>query len=827
MRFALIFLLTFLPLGAALFALQGDLAKPERLPEDLPDIDEAVISGKDLASGDDEGAFTGRVLQLEGVKVRVVEGSSLKAYARFGKLVRHEGRTRVTDVLMGLFDDGKLDMTIEAPFVEGDARRLIDEVAENRVLEFGGGVVVRDAAGRPIARVKRLAFDLDRNTVTSNDPIALTLAEKSVVVDGVGVFADLDKKTGFVRIEREVAGTLPTKDGNVRFRCKGPATVREEAEGRFRVALKGGARIEHPVASADAPRIEVVAVRDEQGRRALKEATLSGGVAIELDQDESGGIERLRARTVHIEGEVVTLKGGVSGIRRGPLERFGMGERTLAIKADEVRAEPVGETKEGGRLWLVRATGMHGKDEDGPGGVPRGRRHVQPEDPPLRGDGRRVRKTGEGSVAGTRLVTEIGLDDEVDLLLEGRDKRIDYVADGKLGPLSRSVRRGTLVLRSAGPVRIAQRKDKTVFTTRGDVRVALDKDAGVSCGRLTVVTRDGQLSRIDAHDGVVVFEKSRGGRVEGAFFTYRTGGAAVVRGTPAHVRSDAHGRVRAKTITWFEDGRFVADGDTVLHARLQRGKAPAEPWVVHCGSVRGKWRKDKTMEAVRAAGGIRAVGPAEQLVSGDSFVFDGKAGIAVVKGDGERRAHVRRGKELELSAPEIELTIRDKDLAEARTRGKASVAFRAEPKQDGGQLSEFARWEFEMDGDAVFSGEDLLVERGGRFAAFDRAGKKLIAGFAKRVVVTLRRVGKTYEPVRLRGENGVMAESFSEDPAKVVARTLDYTLGSRRIRISGNVRIRKRGIDPAITFKRADFVLTKDGVDLRSATGIKVKKPAR
>ena len=248
-------------------------------------------------------------------------------------------------------------------------------------------------------------------------------------------------------------------------------------------------------------------------------------------------------------------------------------------------------------------------------------------------------------------------------------------------------------------------------------------------------------------------------------------------------------------------------------------QAERAPWRVRCAEVAGKFVANEPPEFLKARGAVIADGPEGQSYRGESFEFDAKTGEAILKGS---PARARRGNELALAAPEFRLTVRDKQLVEARTVGKATIDFSGRGPAKPGRAG-FARWTFALAGDALLVGDRLTVDKGGRFRAYDEQGKLRLEGTAGRVAVTIKRTGGAFEPLRLIASKGVHVQSHGKKPTTVDARELSYLNGSKQVDIAGKVRIRAKGWDPQVSFAHAVFVLTKDGVDLKSATDVAVR----
>ena len=824
MKFWLVLILVATPIVVLLDALRADLTPTHRLPEGDPEESgEPVLQGRDIAGEQAEGAETGRLLQLEGVEIRVVEGSALRTYARFGKLVRYQGRTRITDVEFALFDAGRLELIIKAPFVEGDPRRIVrPKKGERRIAVFGGGVTLLDPAGRELASLQRLSFDLDQNTLSSDSHVILRMAEKGLELEADGIFADLDKQSGFVRLEKNVSGVAPVGDRSAHFSCSGPATITETADSAYHIVMAGDAQIAQPPISAGCQRMEAD-VRRVGEKQELVRAELTGEVTVDLGQEIGSGVEQIKADRVLVEGEVITLIDNVSAVRRGPIERIGVGDRVLDLRADRARVAPVGTTKEGKRLWDVVVNGLRIRDRHGPGRFDAGRLHINQKTGRFVAEEGLFAESSEGTIAGDRLVAEQqdAGPEEVDLLLEGRGKRLVYHhAGGRLGPFGQG-RRGDLVITSTGPLRLARRKGRTTFRTSGNAQVSLAGASSLRCERLLVVAAEKEIALLEAEGKVVFSGKDPAAGIEGDFVSYK-GGVVRIRGRPAVAHSAGHGRLEAARIRWQEDGLFRAEGGVVGDVALQRkGAEQPAPWRLRCAEVTGRFVENEPPEFLKARGAVSATGPQGQSYQGESFEFDSGTGEAVLRG---KPASARRGKQLALTAPEIRLTVRDRQLAEARTVGKALIDFAG-----GGKLkparSGFAHWSFALAGDALLVGDRLTVDKGGRFKVYDERGELRMEGTAGRVVILVKRSDGAFEPLELIGSKGVQVRSHGNNPTTVDARELSYLNGSKKVDVRGNVRIRAKGRDSRISFARAVFVLTKDGVDLKSASDIEVRKP--
>jgi lipopolysaccharide export system protein LptA len=812
LRFAFVFLAIVIPLTALVWWLEGDLEPPAPLPDTPPESGAPVLEGREITGGE----FSGRILKLEGVELRLVEGADIKAYAKFGGLRRGEdGQPRLEEVLVGLFDEGKLVFTIASPWVSGDVEPLLRPGSGARVIDFGGGVTLHDAGGREVARADALRYDVDKNTLHSDDHVLLRLAERGADVEGDGLFAQLDAEDRFVRLERDVIGRAPTERGTARFRCSGPATIRETSKDVYELALAGDARIDHPLATARCPRMEAIVRRGEKEHR-LERAELFGGVEIGIGRDVKGGLEKLRADRVVIAGENrVTLTGEFRAIRRGPMRRLGLGDRTLDIEANEALLERVDAEKDLFRIVLVRTRVT---DRLGAGSFRAERVEYDQRSGRFVASGDVRAKVPDGSLRAERLEAVERGEEDLDLVVEGKDKEIAHAADGKLGPLGEG-RRGDLVIRAAGPLRVERRPERVRFRASKDVRISLGGTAKLTCDEIQVLQAGDRLQAFTARGDVVVVEPDRGMRIVGDELVYDGDkGEARLRGAPARVRSKEHGNVTGTTITYRDDGGFAARGSpATVDARLVRGKA-TEIWKIRALRISGVMRDDKTPRSIRAMEQVAVAGPAGESFTGTDLAYDGDKGEALLAG---KPAVAARGDEVSLEAPRIVLTLRDDKVERARTDGKALVRLRTKGSRDALQVDS---WTFTLDGPARFSGDRLVIAKGGALKGLSPKGDLLLEGRAGRVEIDIERVGGRLAAKRLRGLNGVELASHGKDPVKVTAKTLGYRLRSKEVELEGDVAVKAEGYDPKLRFRRAVFVVTKDGVDFKSASDVEVSE---
>ena len=298
-------------------------------------------------------------------------------------------------------------------------------------------------------------------------------------------------------------------------------------------------------------------------------------------------------------------------------------------------------------------------------------------------------------------------EEKFQILLTGK-KRIEQIADGRLDPLGEGVR-GKLVITSKGPLRFSRSGEEMRFLARENVRLTLAKHSYLECEELFVLLRDGDLVSLSATGSVRAYDGVRKAEVLGERFTVERN-RAVVEGKPARVFSPEHGLILASRITYAEDGTFDAHGAVRIEARL--GKPGREGrWVILCGRAEGKMVKGEPPRTLRVTEGLVADGPEGQHIEGRTLTYDGDSGKALLLG---RPAVLSRGEGLRIEAPGFDLTVRDKGLAGARTRGKAAIDFVSDRE------GSIRRWKIRLRGPADFLEEGtIVVEAGADLEGYD------------------------------------------------------------------------------------------------------------
>ena len=827
MRTFALFVLFFLPMAAAMLHYGALAAQPKELPSESPSADTpGVLKSDDLVGEGATAPFQGKIIRLNDLELKVIDEDYVKYYVRLGRLARKDGKPRLEEVFCALFDppeneQPKLRVTIESPFVEGDpAQLLAPEGADApRIVSLGGGVVVRDPQGRELASVDRLAVDLANKTATSDQAVVLRFPGRGTL-HATGLFADFDKN--LARLERDVTARVTIDEDTAKLGCKGPATlVRDEKRGIVTVTLTGGAWLEHPLLRAACDRIEATLVRTEGKEQAFRatRVVLSGGVVVTLDAQHARGVETLHVPRLVLdlakEGhERIVFDGEVTAVRKGAVEALGLGDREIDIRAGGGTLVLQPTDKENGRepKELRFTGGFEARDRHGAGYLKAGAVTYSHADKKLEAHDGVEGKTADGFVKADSLrLVEKG-PEHYEVHVEGEGKRIEYVADGKLGPLGEG-RRGRLVLEATGPIDVTRNKKSIAFTAKDDVRASLGEGATLRCGNLEIKAEDKKVTLVRATGTFALDDAEHKIKMRGRSLVYKEA-HGVLEGD-ALVEQDGRS-VRAQKLTYNEDGAFAADGDVVVRAALNEGGGA---WTFRCGKASGVMGDGKTApESLEVSGSLVADGPEGQHVEGDSFSFDGKTGKAVLRGT---PAILKRGEGLVIEAAEgFELILKDNEIADATTLGPARIDFIV-PDTDEGAVR---RWKIALRGPATLAGAKVLVKKGASLQGYDKDGKLLIDGSVNRVAVELTRdKDGTWAPRSFVGDKGVRVVGHGERAATVTAKSLSFVVGTRRVDVRGSARVTAKGWAPEVTFEHVVFTLEEDGVDLKRASRISVK----
>ena len=815
-------LVIFLLCAAPATALLAWLGRFDRGTEDLPDEGPradapALLMGSDLADPYGLAPFSGAVRRLDGLELRVVEEGYFRLYLCVERLGRHEDKPRLEKVRAAIFDPPKegrpnLRLRLEASFVRGDPRELLHGAeGAPRVVTLDGGVRAFDAAGRPLAEVESLAIDTSAKTAAADVPVTLRFPERGIEVRGAGLDADLGLHKA--RLRGPVAASVSDARGTITLRATGGASVEEAEDGaRILVTVEGDVRIEHASGRATCPRLDAVFDRAD-GEVSFRRATLSGGVRLELAPDMARGIETVEMPSLEIEGfEQVSCGGPVRATWRGRLEAVALGERTAKIDAAAASFR-LGRAEDG-RVLLeeARFEGFRAEDTEGAGAlVGRAVAYARATDT-LVLEGAVDATTPDGRLAADRVDVARSGRDGIDLLVRG-EKRVVYRAEGRLGPLGDGGR-GEVRITSTGPLSVRARGDEVSFRAEEEVVATTDGGARLRSDRVSMTLGKGKLVSFTADGRVFAAEPSRGAEITGDAFRYEAD-AATVEGHPASVSTKDGRSIRAPTITYREDGAFVASGGVDVTTRLSDGAV----WKLACLDARGSIAPGGAPSQVEARGSVRAEGPGGEVAEGDALAYDGGKGVATLLGS---PARMRRGEEVSLVAPKgLSLRLEKGEVVEGSSLGPSTVEYEpaAVPGAEGGG---FRRWRADLRGPARLERDRIIVAKGAALTGSDGESDVLV-GEAKRVEILLDLAGKSITAKEIRGSGGVRIDGRGKSPATVTADRLSYVAGTREVRVSGSARVVADGWPRDVRFRDLLFALTKDGIDLRRASDIEVR----
>lgn len=813
MRSLLIFLLGVAFLSALLWLADPRRTERTQLPEDKLAVSEpAVLVGADLADEYGTAPFGGRLRRLTDFQLRVVEEDYVKVYFNVGRLGRHEGRPRLEQVTGAVFDppiEGKpnLRVTLHAPYVAGDLRSLLHASRDApRLARFHGGVVVRDPTGRDLAHVETLQVDLANKTVASDERVHLHLPDQGAELRGTGFFADLELRQA--RLRADVSADIVRKDQRVTLSCAGAATVAEVGDDHVLAILHDRARIVHSFGAATCDEI-----RANVERGVLTRAELAGRVELQLDATATRGIESASMAGLLLEGEDrLDCAGPVKAVWRGHAGPLGLGERTVDLEArgatfllgrDADRRVALEEARFSG--------GVEARDRDGPARL-RARSLTLEREGRLVASGDVFLKSADGELRAGRLDLRQAKDGYLLILSELQE--VAYVADGKLGPLGEAAR-GTLHLRTGGTMHVEMHGTAISFSADNGVSASIDGRSRLEAARLELTVEDDKLARFDAKGKVRLHDAERAAEARGYRVVYADG-AARIEGKPAYVRATGRGTVTARALTYRDDQTFAAERDVRVEAPLSRGDKPGELWTFRCARARGRLAQEGLRE-LRADGGVVAEGPAGEHAEGQSFQFDGRRGRGVLRGAPSR---LRRGRQLQLVAEAFEFVVAENTIVKAQTRGKAKVHFLP---RDTAEPAAFARWYAELFGPALVDQKRLTVAKGGRLEAYDQDRKLALTARANRVEATLVRAGDTVRVEQVRGLNGIEITSLADPATTVTADRLAFTPGSNRVDVRGNAEVKTEGEAADVRFEHLVFLVTKDGIDLKRMSRIRIR----
>ncbi|HEX5139234.1 MAG TPA: hypothetical protein VFY93_19860 [Planctomycetota bacterium] len=825
MKALIVFLICAVPATGLLFYLDlGEQPEAELPAEDAGSEGPVLLSGDDLADAYGQSPFSGALRRLDGFELRVVEDGYFKLLLRIDRLGRLEGKPRLEGVEAAVFDKPKegepnLRLNLEAPFVSGDPRDLLYAPEDApRIVTLDGGVKAFDAGGRLLAEVAKLALDVKAKTATADVPVTLRLPEHSAELRAEGIDADLQGR--HARLKGPVLASVSGPAGSLTIRAKGGATVEEAAEGaEIRVAFEGDAEIEQEALRATCARIDAVLARAE-GRIAFARARLSGGVRLALAPGTMPGLDSVDMPSVTVDGESsVSCEGPVRATWRGRLpdgllgrrlSALALGERTVNVAADAARFT-LGAAEDGRRvLAKARFERFSASDVDGAGSLSG---HALTYDAAAAAvvlEGEVQATTPAASLRAGTLRVVRKAKDAFDVLIDG-EKRVVYHGDAPTGALGAA---GEVTLTATGPLRIAAAGDRVSFAGERDVVASTDSGARLRADALALELEKGSLLSFVATGGVVATDPARGAEIRGDRLV-NGGGATAVEGSPASIETKDGRAIRAPRITYRDDRTFEAAGEIDVVATLAGGGS----WRLRGGTMRGALGADGTVASVEAAGGIRALGPAGEEVTGESLSYDGAKGTATLLGD---PARLRRGDEIAMAAPKgLTLRLADGRVAAGSSLGPATIDYRP-ATADGKSPASFDGWVAELHGPASFDGDRVVIPEGAKLRG-SKDGHEMLLAEAKRVEILLDAADGTPRVKEIVGSRGVRVEGRGKLPAVVTADRLSFVAGSREVRVAGDAQVVAEGWPREARFRELLFALAKDGIDLKRASDVEVR----
>jgi len=836
LRFLLVFFALFTPLSWLLWFLAGD--SPARISLPQPERDDearAVLVSKEVPRVPIDGEITafknGRIQRFH-KKFNYVE-----LWVHIGGIERVDDKPRLQHIRCAIFgqpsgdNEARLRMTIDAPYLEGEPLALLGARSGTvREIVLGGGVIVRDEWGRPVAEIGRLVIDLDKEEVRTDGPVLFESPEKHAQLRGTGLVSDLQFNAA--TLLSNVKARLPLAEGGgsvAVLSCRGPATlVRLPETDEYIVTLEQGAHIEHELARGDCDRITAFFRKtsgEKDGRQfEVERVMLEGEVSFELDREIARGLESFTADSITIYGErEIVLAGGkepVRAVRRGPLEMFGLADRVTDLAAPEIR---IGLTADAGKAKeqlesLSFPSGVHLKDRDGSGEVRAGRFVFDARAGRIEAD-RGVTATSPGRKLVAERVVVSRPPDRDDVVIVGvfGKKRFELRPEGQLGPLSRGAL-GLLTFTSTEPLYLERLEDKTIVRTSGSVRVLGDDRELLRCRSIQAAVRGKELQSMKATTEVVMHdpETEVDIRADKLVFDAKHNNEVRLFGKPAVVEQPGKGIVRAPELYYREDGSFGALPEVDAEFTLAQGKA-AGLWKFRADWVKGLLHKDKRPEWVFISGDVRATGPNGERLEADAVRYDRETATLFLTGE---PARLRQGDELSYEGKRLTVRLLEKEgsfeLREVTFEGGSTdLVLRPKP-QKGDDQRQFSLWKIRLLGKVSFDGKRIRIPAGAKLSGFDEQGRLAVEGEADDVTIDVVREGKSFRPTALRAKKRVVMAGYKNGKldSKVTAKTLEFLVGNRNIDIGGGGKLERPGEKP-VRFREAEFELTDHGVDLK------------
>ncbi len=879
MRALLVFFAFFLPLATLLWWLSDPDAVTAELPAGTdPARGQAVLSGKDFADETGATPFAGKVRELRDIAIRLSREGRIRFYFHVQELARADGTPQMEGVTCAVFggpkddtprrdaperdepgrsapDEGgehvPLKLTLEADALAGDLPALVRKgTTTAKTARLLGRVVVRDAGGREIAQLDGAQLDLTNRRAASNGTVVFRMPDKELEVRGQGLDADVE--FGRVRIRAAVRATVRTARGPALLTTNGSVTVtRDEDAGILVMSIEDGAKLEHPLGTATCRRLTARLVRsagaERSGRSAgrgrtgnyqLDRIVLEGNVRFDLDPLRTRGVEFLSLSRVTFEGDHrISCKGPLHAVRRGALPVLGLGERVVDVRAGRATvllrrgtaAKPGGVT-----LEELRFEGGLGATDRNGGGTLRARTLTF------------VAASGDIDLAGAVAVTtpdalvqadriEVrgspargGGKDVFDIVVHGA-RRLEHVADGRLGALGEGTR-GRLRLSARGPIRAHIEPGLKVLRAEHDVHAFVEEDSTFRAQAMVVEIRQGKLARFTADGDVVLRLRDR--MFRGQKIVHEPSGTRAF-GAPATLSAGKNTTLRARSFHLDSNRRFVAEGDVFVRARPKETAkrvtdAPSGFWEFSCARAEGVLPKKSGAlpEQVTALGPVRATGPAGETLQADRAELAGQ--VLTLTG---KPARLGRGSGAFIEAQHLEAKLTDGDVSEVRTVGEAVLAMNS-------AKGDFARWVMALRGTARFTANALEIPGGVTVSGYGKDGKLLLTVLAGRARIELERLDEKAPPRapsapasprwrarRLVADRGVVITSRGKRATKVEARRLVYEAGRELVDVFGRVKVSAKGWPAQVRFKHVVFLVKKDGIDLKRASDIDIRRP--
>lgn len=823
MKGAALFLVAFLPaVGLLLWASEGEITSAAIPTEESPPASEPLLVPSDLTRGARPSPLPGRVLKLDGFRLRVARGGVPLHDLRIEGLVREEGRPRLKGLSLASHDaEGRLDRTLLADYVDADPASLVPRGSDHSALLSLERVSILDAEGRPFAEIPGGLLLVPDGLFRSDAVATIRLPGKETEILARGVVAS-DRRRG-VSFPGGATATVRRGDATVTVEAAGEVHV-EQRGARWFLSTDSACSVAHPAGRAEfrGAEIEMPAKDAEQSRPSR--FSLGGPFVALLDPARARGLERVEAARVVGQEDSVLLEGPVRLLLEAEIAGAAGSGRSGRARRFDLRA--------GGALLRLAAAGggasfevdrvlawggIDAREIDGPVRLRAETAAIFPRSGLVAARGSVTASLGDAEVSAPA-VAAFPLPGGAFFLLVS-------------GPQSTGFRRESRSLRleSAGSLALLGRGESLDLSATREVRLASE---GKERFRLRASTLDaafagGTLRSSVAAGAVEWMDESRGATLRAERVETRGESVLLARGVPATLlllRPPKEGaapeetRVEAESL-FLDRSRREFHAARAIHCRLPGGRS------IRCDRLEGTLDERDELRAAVATGRVRGDLADEGSVEGDLLEIDLRTGAAAIRG---APALLRRPDGLSVRAPGFDVMIGGAGGRREIVRAAAIAAGDADlplPGQEGAGGARLLRVRFR--GPASLERNRLWIPAGASFAAHDADGTLRAEGEARSLAIFFRRGVARLEPTELVGLGAVrVSDARGIEGVTLTAREARYLWGDARLRLRGDCLV----VDPKgarARFQEAEVILGRSGLEIVRVTEIEAASPAK